>query len=69
MKAQTAPMAATAHDPEYDHHTLTRAAEITGDQRRMDGVRKHHTKQTKALHSVGAMLSGDRSMTAKRSHR
>lgn len=45
---------------EDDHRTLTRAAEITGDQDRMKGVRKHHQKQTRALKKVGRAIGGKR---------
>lgn len=41
---------------EDDHRTLSRAAEITADKSRMDGVKKHHMKQTRGLKKVGAML-------------
>lgn len=64
------PYPSTKRDREYqaedDHRTLTRAAEIHGDSDRMAGVKKHHAKQTKALHKVGGMLGVSRSMHGKR---
>jgi hypothetical protein len=51
---------------EDDHRTLTRAAEIHGDKKRMAGVAKHHAKQTKALHTVGSMLHGRSMMKGHR---
>lgn len=41
---------------EDDHRTLTRAAEISGDQSRMKGVQKHHRKMQKGLKKVGSMI-------------
>ncbi len=43
---------------EDDHRVLTRAAEIQNDRRRMSGVRRQHTKQTKALTTVGQQMLG-----------
>ena len=45
---------------ENDHRTLMRAGEIQQDGKRMAGVRKHHTKQTKALSVVGRTLGRKR---------
>lgn len=41
---------------EDDHRTLMRAAEVTGDPKRMAGVRRHHRKVNRGLASVGKMV-------------
>lgn len=41
---------------EDDHRTMTRAAEIAGDNARMKGVAQHHAKQQKNLGRVGRMI-------------
>jgi hypothetical protein len=41
---------------EDDHRTLSRAAEITSDKSRMDGAKKHHMKQKRALGKVGTLF-------------
>ena len=41
---------------EDDHRTLSRAAEITADKTRMDGAKKHHLKQKRALGKVGSLF-------------
>lgn len=43
---------------EDDHRTLTRAAEIQGDVKRMAGVRAHHVKQQSALKRMDRLMSG-----------
>lgn len=48
------------YQAEDDHRTLTRAAEVQGDSKRMAGVKKHHRKQQKALATVGRTLKGKR---------
>ena len=48
---------------EDDHRTITHAAEIQNDRRRMAGVRRQHTKQTKALTSVGQQIGMPRKMS------
>jgi hypothetical protein len=45
---------------ESDHRTMTEAADIQADKKRMAGVKKHHRKQTKKMALVG------RTMMAKR---
>ena len=50
----------TDYQAEDDHRTLTRAAEVQGDAKRMAGVKKHHAKMTKALSTVGRSLRGKR---------
>lgn len=45
---------------EDDHRTMTRAAEIAGDDDRMKGVAKHQRKSMKGLHRVGRMIGGRR---------
>jgi hypothetical protein len=41
---------------EDDHRTMTRAAEIAGDNSRMAGVAKHQQKSMKNLSRVGRMI-------------
>lgn len=57
-KQATAPMLDLDHDyqAEDDHRTLTRAAEIAGDGKRMSGVKRHHTKLSRGLAKVGSMI-------------
>jgi hypothetical protein len=51
-------------DPGYqaedDHRTMSRAAEISGDTKRMAGVRKHHKKMKKQHAMVGRAIGGKR---------
>ncbi len=61
------PMPHDAFQAEDDHRTLTRAAEIQADKRRMSGARRQHTKQTKTLEKVGQQMLGmHRKMTSSR---
>ena len=58
---KTKSVAPSTHDfqNEDDHRTLTRAAEVIGDKKRMAGARKHHRKQSKAMSLVQrTMLQG-----------
>ena len=48
------------YQAEDDHRTMTRAAEVVGDPKRMAGVKKHHRKQKKALAMVGRSIGGKR---------
>lgn len=41
---------------EDDHRTVSRAAEIQGDPKRMAGVKKHHRKVTKSMSKVGSLI-------------
>ena len=53
---------------EDDHRTLERAAEITADAARMDGVKRHHAKKTAATKRMDQLLGGKRAAKgAKRS--
>jgi hypothetical protein len=45
---------------EDDHRTLSRAAEVRGDPKRMAGVKRHHQKQKRTLGLVGRSLGGKR---------
>ena len=54
------------YQAEDDHRTMVRAAEIHGDSARMAGVRRHQTKQVKALSKVDGMLGAHRSMSRGR---
>lgn len=45
---------------EDDHRTLERASEITADESRMAGVRKHHAKKRAAGQRMDALLKGRR---------
>lgn len=49
------------YEAEDDHRTMMRASEIQGDKKRMQGVKKHHRKQTKKMALVQRqMLQGRR---------
>ena len=48
------------YQAEDDHRTLSRAAEVRNDPKRMAGVAKHHAKVKKSLASVGRSLRGKR---------
>lgn len=48
------------YQSEDDHRTVMRAAEITGDSKRMAGVKRHHKKVQRGLSSVGKMIAGRR---------
>jgi hypothetical protein len=37
------------YQAESDHRTMTQAAEITADRKRLAGVRRHHGKEQKKL--------------------
>ncbi len=49
---------ASDHDwqAEDDHRTITRAAEVQGDKKRMAGVKRHHKKLTRDIARVGKSL-------------
>lgn len=48
------------YQAEDDHRTLTRAAEIQSDKKRMTGARKHHKKQMKSAALVQRTMMGRR---------
>lgn len=48
------------YQAESDHRTLTQAADIAGDHKRMVGVKRHHQKVTKGMSKVGRMIGGRR---------
>lgn len=49
------------YQSEDDHRTLTRAAEIHADRKRLSGARRHHRKAEKGLSLVQrTMLQGRR---------
>ena len=44
-----------------DHRTIMQAAEISGDRKRMSGVRRHHRKEQRKMALVQrSMLQGRR---------
>ena len=46
---------------ESDHRTLSEAAEIQGDRKRMKGVMRHHKRQTRKMSLMQrSMLQGGR---------
>jgi hypothetical protein len=45
-----------AYQAEDDHRTLSRAAEVQADPKRMKGVAQHHRKQKRSLSKVGKMI-------------
>lgn len=45
---------------EEDHRTLERASEITADDTRMAGVKRHHAKKTAATERMNKLLGGKR---------
>ena len=59
--AGTSPSSAyDKYQDEDDHRTLSRAAEVQSDPKRMAGVKRHQKRQQRTLSTVGRMIGGKR---------